>query len=93
MNPGIAVKALLPAKTSFCLFCSFLNYLAFIFKIYVSEWFACIYMYEHSVCDRRLWRSEEGLGSPGTEVTGDCESLWTLGTEPGSSALTSEPAL
>lgn len=29
---------------------------------------------------------EEQLGSQGTEVANDCEAVWVLGIEPGSSA-------
>jgi hypothetical protein len=49
------------------------------FQPYMSDWPACVY--EHSVCGPCLGRSEEGLGSPGTEVTDGCESLWTLGAK------------
>lgn len=43
----------------------------------------CIYMCVCLHICKRLWRPEQGVGSPAAVVTGDCEpSTWVLGTGP-----------
>ena len=46
--------------------------------------FVCVYVC--TMCMQYPWRPEEGIRSPGTEVTRSYEPMRVLGMEPGSSA-------
>lgn len=50
------------------------------------QMFLPVYVYEHHVHTWCLGRPEEGVISPGTEITSGCEPTYVLGMEPGSSA-------
>lgn len=76
------------------LFTFFLDFFEILF--YVYECFACMHVYHvHVECS---WRSEQGIGFPGTAVIDDCEApcgRWelNLGLLQEQMLLTTEPSL
>lgn len=57
-----------------------------IFKMYLFYYFMCmLYLHVYTMCMQYLWRPEEGIQSPGSEIIDSFElpcGIWNLNSGP-----------